>query len=142
MKSKNFVTSVLLSVFMLFLVSCKPAKEDWNSPKKIYELMCACKNGNGLTVDEQLVADLKTKGIEADNSDKINTYISSNTNEFMKMVDEKFLNDTVYLQNLISAKDTLTAHGSSLEVKGALGDLFSVKAKYPACVAGLPYITQ
>ena len=142
MKSKNIVTSVLLSVIAFVLVSCKPEKEDWNSPKKIYNMMCSCKNKNGLTIDGQLLQFMIKNGQDTSSTDKVNTYISSNTSAFMGMIDAEFKNDTIYLQNLVTVKDTLNAHGSDMNVQGGMGDLFSIKSKYPGCIAALPYITQ
>ena len=123
-------------------MSCGPIVEEWNDPKKIYGMLCSCKNQKGLTIDEQVKISVKEKGLPVNSTDQINTYISSNTDDFIGIIDRNFLEDTVYLQRLINVRDTLKAHGSDMDVKGGVGTLFSIKAKYPACIAALPYITM
>ena len=142
MKSKYVTQLKALTLIVVLMVSCSTPAEDWNNPKKIYNLLCACQNKNGKTIDEQLVTTLKERGIDVGSTDKINTYISNNTEAFMKIVDDNFMSDTVYLANLVTAKDTLISHGSNMDVQGQIGALFSIKAKYPACIAALPYITK
>lgn len=135
-RNKAFIVSFAL------IISCGPKVSEWNDPKKIYELLCTCQNQKGLTIDEQLKVVLLEKGVPAGSTDEINTYIGNNTEGFIDIIDQHFMNDTTYLQRLTTAKDTLNAHGSSMDVKGGIGTLFSIKAKYPACIAALPYITM
>ncbi len=141
MINKYIVKNKTLLLSLLLLISCGPKVSEWNDPKKIYDLLCSCQNQKGLTIDEQLKVVLKQKGVPAGSTDEINTYIGNNTEGFIDIIDQHFMADTIYLQRLIIAKDTLNAHGSSMDVKGGIGTLFSIKAKYPACIAALPYIT-
>lgn len=128
---------------MPFLMgSCTSSPETWNSPRKIYSLLCSCKNSAGLTVDDQLVQVLNEKGIPASSTDEINRYIHSNTDEYIRFIDAYFKNDSVYMSNLRHAQDTLESHGAILDPKGNIGTLFSIKAKYPACIPALAYINQ
>lgn len=130
-----FTGAVLMTVF-----SCRSASDDWNSPRKIYDTLCGCKNKDGQTIDEGLKTWLRSRDIPAGNTDQVSTWLSANSQEFLSYIDSAFKSDEVYLAGISAAQDTLAAHGSSMETQGVTGELFSIRAKYPACLVALPYI--
>jgi len=140
MNFKNISALFFAGAVLMIVFSCRPAADDWNSPRKIYDTLCSCKNKGGQTIDEGLKDWLRSRDLPAGNTDQVSTWLSANSREFLSYIDTAFKSDEIYLAGLSAARDTLAAHGSSMETKGVTGELFSVRVKYPACLVALPYI--
>lgn len=141
---KGYYVGIFLVAFAMggFLTGCKASGDDWSDPKHVYSLLCSCKNSQGQTIDEQWKAHVISKDAPARSADEINRYIAGNTEEFLSFIDDNFSTDTHYRGELSAIRDTLAAHNASIDPKGNIGRLFSVRTKYPACITALPYISM
>jgi hypothetical protein len=118
-------------------------KDDWNNPVKIYNTLCSCKNQSGQTIDDGLKAMLSAQNIPAGNTDQINTWMNANTDQFVDFIQKtNTAPTTVFMTQFQAAQDTLAAHGSVMATKGAFEELFSIKVKYPGCVAAMHLLYQ
>ncbi|MCB0603247.1 MAG: hypothetical protein KDC25_00145 [Saprospiraceae bacterium] len=136
------LSAALCLICILSLLSCRSNEEDWNNPVKIYNTLCSCKNQSGQTIDEGLKAMLSTQNIPSGNTDQINTWLNANTDQFVDFIQDKYRSDTLFMAQFQAAQDTLAAHGSVMATKGAFEELFSVKVKYPGCVAAMHLLYQ
>ncbi|MCO6462097.1 MAG: hypothetical protein J5I59_11890 [Saprospiraceae bacterium] len=142
---KNNINGYVLTAFLasfLFLIGCGQKRKDWNNPVKIYDTLCSCKNKDGRTIDIALQKMLRDNNIPAGNTDQINTWMNAHPDQFIQFIQTDFMADSVYMQEFYAARDTLVAHGSTMATKGVFEELFSVKVKYPGCVAAMHLLYQ